>query len=181
MQVLLVVLGMNGAYLCFIISAQELNKSLPSRNSIIPGTNQKFLYVQDFWTMTYGDFLGVPLVVNAFVHLAADDITNLWWTLGIGMLSTMMFLKMCLGKNHKPDYGFPGIGKISFAGILHLPYFGFGIGASAMSAWNLIIGELRGPVMWVALAGGAVYVGCFVLEIRSGNFDPLKKKEIPCS
>ena len=158
-----------------MLIAQSLDKSLPPRNSTIPKTNQKFLYIQDFWTMTWGDGVGVPLIVNAFVHLAMQDTTNLWWGLFVAVVSVLGFLKMCLGKNHKPDYGFPDIGKISCAGILHLFYFGAGIAASVMCAWNLVTGDLRGPVMWVALAGGAFYIGCFIAEIRSGNFDPIQR------
>ena len=176
-------------FLCIgaILVAQALDKSLPPRNSAIPGTRQdpddpksppqKFLYIQDFWTMTWGDGIGVLLIVNAFVHLAVKDITNLWWGLPIVLISGLGFLKMCLGKGHKPDYGFPDIGKVSLAGILHLFYFGAGIAASVICVWNLITGDLRGPVMWVSLAGGAFYIICFVLEVRSGNFDPLQKSE----
>lgn len=158
-----------------MLVAQALDRGLPPRNSIILGTKQKFLYIQDFWTMTWGDGIGVLLIVNAFVHLVIKDITNLWWGLPIVVVSGLGFLKMCLGKDHKPDYGFPDIGKVSFAGILHLFYFGAGIAASVMCVWNLFTGDLRGPVMWVALAGGAFYIVCFVLEVRSGNFDPLKR------
>ena len=160
-----------------MLLAQTLDKSLPARNSVIPATSQKFLYIQDFWTMTWGDAVGVPLIVNAFVHLAVKDITNVWWCLPVSLASALIFLKMCLGKNHKPDYGFPDIGKISLAGILHLFYFGAGIGASVMCVWNLCTGELTGWVLCVALAGGVFYIACFFAEIRSGNFDPLKKVE----
>ena len=75
-------------FLCIgaILVAQALDKSLPPRNSAIPGTRQdpddpksppqKFLYIQDFWTMTWGDGIGVLLIVNAFVHLAVKDINQ---------------------------------------------------------------------------------------------------------
>ncbi len=158
-----------------MLLAQTLDKSLPARNSIIPGTKQRFLYIQDFWTMTWGDGVGVLLIANAFVHLVVKDTSNLLWGLPILMVSGLGFLAMCLGKNHKPDYGFPDIGKVSFAGILHLFYFGAGIAASVMGVWNLITGDLRGPVMWVALVGGAFYIVCFILEMKSGNFDQLNR------
>jgi len=168
----------NVAYIGVILLAQAVDKNLSAHHSVIKGTNQKFLYIQDFYTMTYGDLVGVPFIVVAFVHLAVQDITNVWWGLPVVVVSALGFLKMCLGKDHKPDYGFPDIGKISLAGILHLFYFGIGIGASAMSVWAFFAGDLWGPVMWVALGGGAFYIGCFILEIWSGNFDPLKR-EVP--
>lgn len=39
---------------------------LPPRNSLIPGTRQRFLHMQDFWTMTYGDIVGVSFIWVAF-------------------------------------------------------------------------------------------------------------------
>ena len=168
-------------FLCIgvMLLAQALDKSLPTRNSIIPGTNQKFLYIQDFWTMVYGDMFGVSLITTAFVHLAVNEYVNLWqWItlVTITVVSAIGFMKMCLGKDHKPDYGFPEIGKISTAGVLHLPYFGVGIAVSAVTTWNLVAANLwKEPTMWVGLAGGAWYITCFILEIKSGNFDPLKR------
>lgn len=155
--------------------AQIADTDLPTRHSIIPGTNQKFIYMEDFYTFIWGDMFGVPLIINAFVHLVNKDISNLWWGLPIMLVSALLFLKMCLGKDHKPDFGFPDIGKISLAGILHLFYFGIAIGASVMCIWNLCTGKLTGTTLWVALGGGVFYTGCFILEIKSGNFDPLKR------
>ena len=125
--------------------------------------------------MTWGDAVGVPPIINAFVHLAGIDVLNLWLGFSIMALSAAAFAVMCLGSNHKPDYGFPDTGKISFAGFLHLFYFGFGTGAALLCLLALIRGELEGPVMWTALSGGTFYAGCFILEIASGNFDRLKK------
>jgi len=163
----------NVACIGVMLLAQAVDRNLPSRNSFIPMTKQRFLYIQDFWTMTWGDGIGVLLITNAFVHLAVKDITNLWWSLPIVVVSGLGFLKMCLGNAHKPDYGFPDRDKVSFAGILHLFYFGVGIAASVMCVWNLITGDLRGPVMWTALVGGVFYILCFIMEMKSGNFDQL--------
>lgn len=165
-----------------MLEVQNSDRSLPRRHSIIPGTHQKFLYIQDFWTMTWGDVVGVPLFVNAFVHsiFLTHDNSNIWWALVSGMIVIVIFLKMCLGKNHKPDYGFPQAGKISLAGILHLIYMGVGFGAGITCLKNLVTGTLYGPVLWVALAGGVIWIWFFVLEIKSGNFDPIKRiSELP--
>ncbi|MSU54392.1 MAG: hypothetical protein EXS48_00940 [Candidatus Staskawiczbacteria bacterium] len=153
--------------------AQQMDKSLPLRHSIIPGTNQKFLYMRD-WCAFWSDFLAVPLIINAFVHLVIKDQKNLWWGLPIMVISALVFLKMCLGENHKPDQGFPSAGVVGLNGWAHLPYFGFCIAAAAICIWNLITSDLRGPVMWVGLIGGAFYIGCFIGDIKTGNFDSLK-------
>ena len=125
--------------------------------------------------MTFGDAIGIPLIINAFVHLVVKDLANLWWSLPIMIVGAGIFAKMCLGKEHKPDYGFPEVGKISLAGMLHLIYFGAGIGATIISLCNLFTGELVGPVLYVALGGGVAYLAFLAPEIMSGNFDPLKR------
>ena len=161
-----------------MFAAQQLDKSLPPRNSLIPGTDQKFLYLQDFWTMTWGDMVGVALSNTVFVHLAVDGRLGMWhWIIFAALVCGLMvqFANMCMGKKHKPDMGFPDIGKISTLGILHLPYYGIGVAAGVFCMWFILTGELRGPVLYVGLAGGAIYVACFVAEIKSGNFDSLKR------
>lgn len=80
---------------------------------------------------------------------------------------------MCLSKDYKPDWGFPEIGKISAGGLLHLPYFGFSVVAGV---WCLGLFRFPGTVLWTYLAGAVLYAVCFALEIKSGNFDPLKSE-----
>ncbi len=176
--VLVVVFVVNLAYMELIRGSQALDTSLPTRRSIIPGTNQKFIYVQDFWTMTWGDGLGASLIATAFVHLVMSGYVDFrQWIVFVAIagISSLIFLKLCLGKDHKPDYGFPEIGEISTAGILHLPYFGVGIAVSALCVWHILAGNMQDPFMWVGLTGGAIYITCFVADIQSGNFDPLKR------
>ena len=168
----------NLAWIGVMFVAQQLDKSLPPHNSIIPGTNQRFLHMQDFWTMTWGDIVGVALINTAFVHLAVNGCLGVWHWVAFGVLVVALmvqFARMCTSNNHKPDMGFPDIGKISCTGILHLPYFGVGVAAGAFCVWFIITGDLRGPVLCVGLAGGIFYALCFVAEIKSGNFDPLKR------
>jgi predicted small integral membrane protein len=177
-QILVFVAIFNSAWIGLMFFAQQLDKSLPPRLSIIPGTNQKFLYIQDFWTMTVGDFIGVALINTAFAHLAVNGCLGVWHWLIFSVLVAVLaiqFGRMCMSQDHKPDYGFPDIGNISSAGILHLPYFGNGVAAGAFCLWFIITGDLRGPVMYIGLGGGALYALCIVAEIKSGNFDPLKR------
>ena len=124
------------------------------------------------------NFLPVPLIINAFVHLVARDAANFWWGLIFALIGSVIFLMICLKKDHKPDLGFPKTGKISLNGMLHLPYFGIGIGASIICLWNLFTGYLYGPVMLIAFMGGVFYLICYVAEIKSGNFALLKKIKV---
>lgn len=132
--------------------------------------------MQDFYTMTWGDLIGLALIFNAFAHLVVAGRVNLWVAAAIAVAGGLLFMAMCLSGSHKPDYGYPAVGAISLAGYLHLVYFGVGLSAGLMCAWAIVTGDLRGPVMWVAIAGGALYLGTFVLDITSGNFEPLKRE-----
>ena len=89
------------------------------------------------------------------------------------------FFLMCIGPNHKPDWGYPKISKVSLGGLSHLPYFGAMTAISIMCFYHIIIGNLRGPLMWVALTGGIIYAASFITDLKVGNFDPIKYIEDP--
>jgi len=165
---------------CFgaMFVAQQIDKSLPLRHSLIPGTKQKFLYMQDWYTMAYGDIVAVPLIVNAFVHLAiAGYIGIVQWIMAIALaiVLTIVGIKSCLGPDHKPDQGFPVAGKISLQGAIHMPYFGIGWSMGVISLGHVFFGHVTGPVLWLGIFGGVFYLICLVAEFKSGNFDPLKR------
>jgi len=163
----------NLAWILVMFVAQQLDKSLPPRNSIIPGTHQKFIYVQDFWTMTWGDIVGVSLIWVAFFHVVVNWFGPYCWVFFwlVSLIVAWYFMQMCLSTNHKPDWGYPEIGKISMSGYLHLPYFGCSVVAGV---WCLGLFTVPGIVLVIYLTGLAIYGLCFLLEIRSGNFDSLE-------
>jgi len=178
-MILAVVFGGNLVYLGTMFAAQQLDKSLPPRHSLIPGTKQKFLYMQDWYTMKYGDVVAVPLIANVFVHLVINGYVNVvqWGIFAIlSLILAVTGISMCLTPEHKPDQGFPSAGKASIQGWLHMPYFGVGWSIGTISLINWPLGHIHGPVLWLGLSGGAFYLVCLVAEFKSGNFDPLKKE-----
>lgn len=177
-QILIAVFLVNLLWIGVMFAIQELDESLPLHYCFIPGTNQRFLHMQDFHTMTWGDLIGIPLIANMFVHLAMNGFVGSGQWLAffiIAIVDAVGFRKMCLGKNHKPDMGFPEIGKVSWTGFAHLPYHGVCVAMTVLSVWHIALGNLRGPVLYVGLAGGVLYLASFIADIRSGNFDPLKR------
>ncbi len=170
-------------WLAAMFLAQQLDKTLPPRRSVICGSaGQPFLHMQDWYTMVLGDTIAVPFVASAFVHLAVNgEIGLVQWT-GLSILAivlTMVGLRSCVGENHKPDQGFPGPGKISVQGALHMPYFGLGWSMGLFAAGHLVYRACwaypLGWPLWAGLLAGIFYLCCMLAEIRSGNFDPLKK------
>jgi hypothetical protein len=174
------VVVVNSLYIGFMFLLQELDGNLPPRHSLIPGTRQKFLYVQDFHSYTWGDLFGIPLIFNAFAHLILNgEISDVqrFIFMTVVIIDGLGFMYMCLGKNHKPDQGYPEIGKVSAHGISRPPYHGIGEAMSLLVIWHIFVGSLRGPVMWVALAGGVIYIASFICDILAGNFESLKRIE----
>lgn len=74
-SILFLIIVLNSLF-CFIQylveKFEEKTEKIPLRHSIIPGTNQKFLYWEDFYTQTYGDFLGLVWIANGFAHLIVE-------------------------------------------------------------------------------------------------------------
>ncbi len=169
--------------LCLIqYAAQQIDVvrgKIPARHSIIPGTNQKFLYWQDFYMQVYADLFGFLWLMNAFIHLWIRGYITQWlWIIFwvVFVVSIALFLKSCLAKNHKPDWGFPAVGRISLGGISHLPYFGLQAGMGAVCFISMFTGALEGALK-SALAGGAGFVFLmFMFDKNAGHFDHLKKE-----
>jgi hypothetical protein len=46
---------------------------------------------------------------------------------------------------------------------------------SVLAIWHIFTGDLYGPVLYVALVGGVIYIASFIADIWAGNFDPLRR------
>ncbi len=180
-SILFLVIVLNSLF-CFVLylieKFEEKTGKIPLRHSIIPDTNQKFLYWEDFYTQTYGDFLGLVWIVNGFVHLIVEEkIANWEWIifLSFAILMMLVFVKSTLkSKSHKPDWGYPAEGKISLGGASHLPYFGALSSMALICLINMVGGDMKGVVLWTTLAGGIFYIATVIADIKTGHFDQLK-------
>lgn len=156
----------------------SLQGKIAPKGSIIPGTNQKFLYWENFFTQTYGDFIFLPLIASAFVILLLDGQIPIWnWLVGglIFLVACIFFIKSCTSPNHKPDWGFPKPGKISRGGWSHIPYLGMYCAIVVMVLIN--INELNSLLLWTSLYGMAGWLVCWFLDYKAGHFDPIKTRK----
>ncbi len=151
--------------------------NLPARGSKIPGTNQPFLYWQDFYCQKWGNTFAMPLMLTAFISAYSQNLTSLlWWVLSIniGFWATVIFTVLCLATKHKPDWGFPVAGEISLGGIIHLFYFWIYATVIVFTFGHLSsLGKLDSLAL---LSGLIIYAINFVKDVKSGNFQPLIKQ-----
>lgn len=150
---------------------------IPPHRSKIPGTKQFFLQWEDFYTQTYGDFLGLIWVMFVFLHLLVDGHFEYWLLavfFAVFMVTVLFFLKSCRAKDHKPDWGFPTIGRISLGGFSHLPYLGLNAAMVVICIIKSITGELNGLLFWTFVIGAGFWCLTFVADLSSGHFDKLK-------
>lgn len=157
---------------------------MPVRGSIIPGTNQKFLYWQDFYCQRYGT-VGIMLIWIGFMHLVRFQYLSFWEIvvyIAIALCDAIGFTYMILRKkNHKPDYGFPEAGQVSKSGIIHSIYHGLTISAVVMLMYHstFIATSISLPPI-LALHGIILYIIIILQDIKAGHFallKPVKKDE----
>jgi hypothetical protein len=148
------------------------------RHSIIPGTNQKILYWEDYYSQTYGDFLGLVWIMNGFAHLLVNgQITAIQWIIfaTTSLAAALIFLFINLKPGHRHDWGWPAERKISWGGSSHLPYFGINTGMAIVCVIGMINGQIQGLLLWTTLAGGGIWIISAMMDALTGHFDPLKK------
>lgn len=148
------------------------------RGTLIPGTNQTFLHWQDFYCQMYGCMIGLPLIATGALHLMyyghVDSIAQ-WIAFALIIpVDAILFTMMCLGNKHKPDWGFPEVGNPSVGGLFHSCYHGVIVSFAVICIWHIILGNLRGEVMWLVVVGGVIYVISFLVDIRAGHFKKIK-------
>ncbi len=176
--ILIVIVLFNMLYCLAQYMAQRfdrLNGRIPERGSIIPSTKQSFLYWQDFYAQTFGDFLGLPGIIYGYYSVVINHPIHWLLFLFIAMMVAASFAASCLSSEHKPDWGFPGNGRISVGGVVHLFYFGT-LGAMGVSCIVFIIsGFLTGWTLGITLIGGGIWLIAGALDIKAGHFEKLKK------
>ena len=152
---------------------------IQGRRTKVPGTNQQFLHWQDFYCQRYGDTVGLAIIAVGFCHLILYDfISPDQWIIfiGIATIDAIGFTLICLGKNHKPDSGYPEIGEVSWCGLYHSVYYGINVTMVALCIWHwLVEGNLNGPVLCLTLVGGIFYLLTFAADIITGHFNPIKR------
>lgn len=176
-RILVAVFVVNSIFMV-LMNASHLLGQLPPRRSLIPETEQKFLYFWDFWVMVPGDVICVPLIVNVFVHLVFEEkLTFRDWVFALILACSWawIFILLLTGPNHKMDFNNHLSGELNISGWVHLVYFSLGWAMGWVCLTHLVEGNISGPVMYFGVAGTIVYFFCQAMDHITGNFAPLTK------
>ena len=178
-HILIFVYVVNSAWIGAMYLAQYLDKRIPKRGSIISGTNQTYIHMQDWHTILWGDTIALPLVMNAFAQVAINGSVSVrqWVFLIIASNSicTIFFQFAILRPTHRPTYVVYDIGKVSWPGLVHMPYFSIYLAISMLVVWNTITGNVQGMTMYLGGIGGVVYSASWIIDTIRGNFAPLQR------
>ena len=156
---------------------------IPERGSTIPGTRQKYLHLQDFASMTYGDLIGLALIQMAFVphwgegfQITTERGYSPW---GVFILVSAIGCTACaaeyLRRRHKPDWGNRRPEVISIGGALHCLYFGINFAIGVVFAPLCLIVTEADAGWWIVYAAGALtWLTTMAVDAKRGHFKRIK-------
>jgi len=145
----------------FVLQQMDsINGRIPLRHSLAPA-GRKFLYLQDFYTQTYGNLIGGALIVNAFTHLVIrDQILNTEWYLFAFIIALFTYLH--LTKNC--------VERKSYRALIKLIYSSFMAGMSVVVFIHMVNGQIYGILLWITILGGLIYLVSYILDIIAGHY-----------
>lgn len=178
-QMILIILA--NTALCFAqFGAEKIDQKrgkIPLRHSLIPGTKEKFLHWEDYYSSTYGDLLGMPLVIYGFYqlipHLSSYELISFG---PLCIVSNIFYLAPRLLSVRRISWGEPAIGKISLGGYVHSFYFALLLSMLMMCFYGALTHKITSPTTWMVVLGISIWGAFFMADIRSGHFKDSKQE-----
>ncbi|NQT50213.1 UbiA family prenyltransferase [Candidatus Kuenenbacteria bacterium] len=181
----LVSLLLNGVacLLQYFVQQWELKRGrIPARGSAIHGTNQKFNHWQDGHCQTWGDMVGLGLVVSGFAHLAWYGRIELGeWAIFLSLLvfGAWSWYRVGTHQKYKPNWSFPEPGKVSLGGKVHLAYFGVSVAVSSICLLHALSGNIEKTSIYLIVAGYLVFLSAVLVDVILGHKNPLASEAPP--
>jgi len=176
----MMVVAVNMLFVLAMYVLEAIDKSLQKRGSLIEGTTQKFLRMEDWWALTVGSAVAAPLIAAPFWCAVGKGNVGeqQWWAFSLVVVTVMtaMGSRCLIDKDHKPTAGFPDKDSFSLYGLAHLLYSGVLAASAVMGIWDMIQGRIPGNVMFWSWPGWAIYLVAVVRDFAVGNFSRLKKE-----
>lgn len=150
-------------------------KKIPTRHSLLPGTNQKFLCYEDYYT-PYGDIFGLVWIMNGFYTMV--PLLSNYELLAFGPLcavSAISYVAPRLSTSHKPTWGEPTPGKISTGGYIHMFYYAIQLAMGIMCVYGAIVQKMTGIVLITSLMGGLIWAASCIADLVTGKYSSLEK------
>jgi len=148
------------------ISARRMHNKKDLKNT--------FLYLYDFFTNGFvGDWLALSMVDMAVAVSIYQNGFQSWMFLPVLVVagSLVHFYKMCTKSNHKTDWGFPRVGKISWGGRSHMVYAGIQGWLICIGIIFVAIGQMN--LFPLFIAGLAIWVICWLADFLTGRFSSI--------
>lgn len=146
---------------------------LPRKKHNRQNPADSFLYVQDFYTNgPFGDLIGVTcMVIATAISVYHNGLSIIMLALvPLIILALIWFYEMCIGPNHKPDWGFPKPGAISWGGKVHMVFAGVQgmiIGGGVIS---FSLGQITVLPLILFVVGALVWGVGFIADVKTGRF-----------
>ena len=143
----------------------------------------RFLYLQDFYTTLWGDYVGISAMDFGVTWLIQEQVPSIFVLLGSPLIAlgvTIWSHLSWMGPTHIPDAGYPAPGKVSLMGRVHLYYYFVQFTIALIGIW--MVGTIAvGSRQWsiaaaIGLTGGLFYVLMLLLDIKTGRFASLPQK-----
>lgn len=134
----------------------------------------------DYHTNGWGDVLALPLInfaVGVTVYQQGADWQAVLVSGLLGFLASYGFFRMATKPKRAAqdiDWWFRFADKqvhVSLAGWIHLVYFAFQAGITALGVGYLVTSRMTVPITVVGLAGAFLYFTAFVADKAEGHFD----------
>lgn len=182
--VLAVAVNWNFWAVMFFVQEWESNTGrIPARSPHNPKDPvEGFLYMQDFFTIKWGDTIGISAVDFGVIAV----LQNVWplpfagilACVLVGVVVTSLAHRLWMGQLHKPDAGYPAAGVVSIFGRVHLLYFFVQITIGAIGLWLvglMILGQFPwSSVAVVGLGGGFFYLLTWLADMKTRRFARLQ-------
>jgi hypothetical protein len=128
-----------------------------------------FLYLQDWYSGSFGDLLGLSCLAWAFG-------ANLkYWTTGLLLSAFVMSLAITISlhyfwKRGRPNSGYPARGEISISGKAHLLYSFIHISIALSLFFGILSGDAGTTILIPTLCGVVLYGISLLCDVHMGKF-----------
>ena len=186
---MLIVAAAGALFNLFLWTSMFLVQMWESKAGKIQKKSKDFFYMESFHSHGWGDVFGITLMdagaTVVIVHgwnleMAGSSIVCFLFGLG----AAVAYVALCFREGHKPDAGYPEVGKISLQGVVHLMYIAFQVFLGSLGVYIFAFSALKSGAFQEVLGYAILSVVGFLIwavavgfDVKQGHFAPLPKEK----